>query len=95
MSLSDLASIGSLVSGFAVITTLVFLLFQMRQTNRNQQSLMQQGRAARWVTILLNRTTPEMTNLNSRLWEGDLSLNGAEIHASIAQDAATFVVYRR
>ena len=44
MSLSDLAALGSFISGVAVVVTLVFLLVQMRQTNRNQKSLMQQGR---------------------------------------------------
>ena len=43
MSLSDLASIGSLVGGLAVVITLVFLSIQTRQTNKNQRSLMQQG----------------------------------------------------
>jgi len=46
MSLSDLASIGSFVSGVAVVVTLALLLIQTRQANRNQKALMQQGRSA-------------------------------------------------
>lgn len=45
MTLSDLASIGSLISSVAVLASLVFLTLQMRQTVKNQQSLMQNGRA--------------------------------------------------
>jgi hypothetical protein len=33
MSLSDLASLGSFVSGVAVLVSLVFLYFQLRQMN--------------------------------------------------------------
>src|SRR5215469_12946597 len=54
MSLSDLASLGSFVSGAAVLASLVFLFFQMRQmteqvrqAEKSQRALMQQGRAAR------------------------------------------------
>ena len=44
MTLSDLASIGSLVSGVAVLASLVYLNLQTRQSAINQRSLMQQGR---------------------------------------------------
>src|SRR6185369_1973473 len=37
MTLSDLAAIGSLVSGFAVLISLVYLSLQVKQTERNQQ----------------------------------------------------------
>jgi hypothetical protein len=47
MTLSDLASIGSFVSGMAVMVSFVFLALQIRQGNRNQRALMQQGRAGR------------------------------------------------
>jgi hypothetical protein len=53
MSLSDLASLGSFVSGVAVVATLVFLGLQMRQTNLNQRALMQQGRSARTADSML------------------------------------------
>ena len=47
MSLSDLASIGSLVSGIAVLVSLVYLSLQIRQNTKHSQALIQQGRAAR------------------------------------------------
>lgn len=58
MSLEDLAVIASLVSSLAVVATLLFLLLQMRQVGRNQKSLMQQGRSARYVEIISARTQP-------------------------------------
>ena len=61
MSLSDLAAVGSFVSGVAVVISFVFLALQIRQTNRNQKSLMQQGRSARNVDILLKLAEPAVS----------------------------------
>lgn len=47
MSFTDLASIGSLVSGLAVLVSLVYLAQQTRQDVRNSRAMVQQGRAAR------------------------------------------------
>ena len=47
MTLSDLASIGSFVSGIAVLVSLVYLSLQIRQNTKHSQALIQQGRAAR------------------------------------------------
>jgi hypothetical protein len=60
MTLSDLASIGSLVGGLAVVITLVFLSIQTRQTNKNQRSMMQQGQTNRVASSLLAMATTEM-----------------------------------
>ena len=42
MTLSDLASLGSFISGFAVLISLIYVAVQIRQTERNQQTLLQQ-----------------------------------------------------
>jgi hypothetical protein len=47
MTLSDLASIGSLISGLAVLVSLLYLGIQTRQNVRHSQALIQQGRPAR------------------------------------------------
>ena len=47
MTLTDLASIGSLLSATAVAVSLVYLALQVRQTEKNQRALVQQGRAER------------------------------------------------
>lgn len=56
MTLSDLASLGSFVSGVAVLVSLVFLYFQLRQigaqmvqAEKNQRSLVTQGALGRSV----------------------------------------------
>src|SRR5579862_4809924 len=47
MTLADLASIGSLISGVAVLISLIYLALQVRQAEKNQRALMNQGTAAR------------------------------------------------
>jgi hypothetical protein len=65
MSLSELAEIGSLISGVSIMTSVILLYFQLRQINRqvkqtqkNQQSAIRQGRATRTVGIVLTGTQP-------------------------------------
>ena len=79
MSLSDLASIGSFVSAIAVVVTLVFLTLQMRQTNRNQRALMQQGRSARGAETILKTAEPAMSALHMRGTTADRSMTEAEV----------------
>jgi hypothetical protein len=79
MSLSDLASIGSFVSAVAVVVTLVFLTLQMRQTNRNQRALMQQGRSTRLAESVLKMAESEMSARYMRGTVADRSMTEAEI----------------
>jgi hypothetical protein len=53
MSLSDLASVGSFVSGLAVLVSLVYLTLQIRLTRRNQQISIRHSRASRIVELQL------------------------------------------
>jgi hypothetical protein len=53
MSLSDLASLGSFVSGVAVLISLIYLALQVRQTKRNQQIAIRHSRATRIVSLQL------------------------------------------
>jgi hypothetical protein len=78
MSLSDLASLGSFVSGLAVIVTLVFLLIQMRQIDRNQRSSMQLGRAVRHNDLVLRQTDPEIARVFVKAVSDPESLNDVE-----------------
>src|SRR5690348_18217117 len=78
MTLSDLASLGSFISGFAVLVSLIFLYFQLRQiseqvnqTERNQRALMQQGRANRVTDTTLRLAETEMSSVWCRARRGD------------------------
>jgi hypothetical protein len=58
MSLSDLASVGSLVSGVAVLGSLIYLALQVRQADRNQQASIRHSRVTRSVDIQLALIDP-------------------------------------
>jgi len=60
MTLSDLASIGSLVSGVAVLVSLMYLAQQTRQTAINQRAAAHQGRSAFIADILLRISEPTL-----------------------------------
>jgi hypothetical protein len=79
MSISDLAAIGSFVSGIAVAVTLVFLLIQIRQTNRNQRSLMQQGHLTMLVEASMRWAEPVMQDLIVRAEACDVTLGPSQI----------------
>lgn len=52
MSLSDLASIGSFISGIAVLASLMFIGAQMLQNNRAIKAAASQAHAANFQQIL-------------------------------------------
>lgn len=62
MSLSVLASLGSFVSGFAVLISLVYLALQVRQTERNQQISIRHSRATRIVELHLALADPAVAD---------------------------------
>ena len=86
MSLSDLAALGSFVSGFAVLVSLVFLYFQLRQLNAqvlqaetNQRALLNQGVANRTIDSLKWGSEPLINELNSRVYAGDTKFSAPEL----------------
>jgi hypothetical protein len=62
MSLSTLASLGSFVSGFAVLASLVYLALQVRQTERNQQISIRHSRVSRTVELHLALADPAVAD---------------------------------
>ncbi len=78
MTLTD---ISSLATSLAVFITLVFLVIQTWQTNRNQRALMQQGRTARWMDIALRQTEPELAAALDQSWRADTGLAASQVHA--------------
>jgi len=74
MSLSDLASLGSFVSGLAVLGSLVYLTLQVRQAERYQNSIAQQERAARLSDLQLRLATMADVFAKGNSGDDDLSL---------------------
>ena len=92
MSLTDLASLGSLLSSVAVLVSLIFLGLQIRQANRNQRSLMQQGRSARNVDLLCHLTDPKLSEILLRVSAGE-TLPDADYYALYGYMAAVIWSY--
>ena len=93
MSLSDLAALGSFVSGLAVVVSFTFLALQMRQSNRNQRSLMQQGRTERNVNILLKVADPFLSETVAVAHGNCLSLDPNRVWAFYGFAGAVFWSY--
>ena len=62
MTLSDLASLGSFVSGIAVLTSLLYLALQVRATERNQQISIRHSRVSRTVDLHLALADPAVAD---------------------------------
>jgi hypothetical protein len=62
MSLSALASLGSFVSGFSVLISLIYLGLQVRQTERNQEISIRHSRVSRTVDLHLALADPAVAN---------------------------------
>jgi hypothetical protein len=70
-SLDVLADLASLASSVAVLISLLFLGLQIRQSNRNQRSLMQQGRSTRNVDLLSRLGDPKVSQTFVRVAQGE------------------------
>ena len=79
MSLSDLSSIGSFISGLAVVTTLLFLLIQVRQTEKNQRALLNQGALSRATDTAMWMSQHEQSVLLSRVSSNETSFSNDEL----------------
>jgi len=100
MSLSDLASLGSFVSGLAVLISLVLLFFQLRQLNqqvrqteRNQQASIRHGRITRGVDIQLARADPGAADAWRRGVLNPEEISQTEVIQFLAQCRAMFLHY--
>jgi hypothetical protein len=93
MSLLDLASIGSFVSGLAVVFSFIFLALQIRQANRNQRSLIQQGQTDNSVELMLRLTDPALHDSMMRGRAGDLTMQPAQVDAFVRAWIATFSLW--
>jgi hypothetical protein len=62
MSLSDLANIGSFVSGIAVVVSLIYLALQVRHAEKMQRALMHQARTERVINAALAAMQTEIAD---------------------------------
>lgn len=79
MTLSDLAAIGGFISSVAVCGSLVYLALQVRQSDRNQRSLMVQGISTRGSSIIMFMAQPHISALLGRMSAGETDFSYSEI----------------
>jgi hypothetical protein len=91
MNLTDLASIGSLLSGAAVLGSLIYLGLQVRQTEKNQQALVQQGRAQRVGNAVFNLAGEEISALYHKGARRPETLTGPELDRFLMICRAAFL----
>ena len=91
MSLSDLASLGSFVSGVAVLFSFVFLALQLRQGNVNQRALIQSERTASVRDGLYRRMEPHLLDAWLKGSSGDASMTREEVEMYLTATYAGFL----
>ena len=98
MTLSDLASLGSFVSGVAVLLSLIFLYFQLRQVNvqvrqaeRNQQASIRQARTTRAVDLGIATLEPSMNAAFRSAMSGADDISAAQIGQFMSMSRAYFL----
>src|SRR5476651_959775 len=79
MTLSDLSSIIGVISGLAVLASLVYLSLQVRQTERNQRALMNQGVINRISENLRWSTEPHIVELLTSVEAGKTQFTAEEL----------------
>ena len=79
MTLSDVASVGSLISGAAVLGSLVYLSLQVRQADRNQQAIIRQNRSIRLAAQWLSATDPSVAEAVSKGLSGATDLSRTQL----------------
>jgi hypothetical protein len=79
MSLSELASLGSLISGVAVLVSLVYLAIQVRQAEKNQRAVLNQGYITRVTDYLRWYAESPINELRTRVIAGETSFTAEEL----------------
>ena len=71
MSLTDLASIGSFVSGIAVVISLVYLAIQVRHAHKAQRALMHQARTERIINACIECMRGDVAEVVTKIAKGE------------------------
>jgi hypothetical protein len=89
MTLADLASIGSFVSGFAVLISLIYVAVQIRQAERNQRTLLQQATSSRNLEAVKHWGEPAVASAYLKALSGDTEFTAMEVYQLTHQHRIT------
>ena len=81
MTLSDLASIGGIVSSVAVLVSLVYLAIQVQQAEKNQRAALNQGYINRVTDYLRWYAESPLNELRARVVKGDTVFTAEELQS--------------
>jgi hypothetical protein len=90
MSLSDLAEIGSFVSGVAVLASLIYLSRQLTQADRNQQAVIRAARITRIVDIMMANADASLADAATKGQQGTDDLTDLQIRQFVFYAQARF-----
>jgi hypothetical protein len=91
MTLSDISSIATAISAFAILVSLIFVNIQVRQAEKYQRASIQQGRALRSIDIALRLLDPVFAEIHSRCMRGDANITGVELEQFSGYCRASFL----
>jgi len=79
MNFSDLANIGSLINGLAVLVSLLYLSAQVRHARRIQQAAMHQSRVERVTNVSLRYAEPDCAKVLAKAASGASDFSAMEV----------------
>jgi hypothetical protein len=79
INLEQLQSIGNAVSAVAIVISLIYLSFQIRQAEKYQRALMQQGRVARISAAAETYAHPAIAEAINRGWDGARDISPVQL----------------
>lgn len=89
--LNTLSTVAGIVSAMAVLTSLLFVWQQMRQSVKNQRALIQQGRAGRSVDIAMRLMESDFAEGYHRCMKGDTNITDTQLVQFIGYCRAVFL----
>ena len=91
MSLESIYYVSQIVSVVVVIASLVYLSLQVRQTERNQRALIQQGRANRVSDAVMRTSEPDISALFHKGSRSPAELTREEVDRFTLLSRAVFI----
>jgi hypothetical protein len=91
MSLSDLTSITGAVSAISVLVSLLFLKVQVRQSEKNQRAMIQQGRASRSAEIAMRLMASDFAEAYYRGMNGETDISETQLVQFMGYCRAVFL----
>ena len=91
MTLSDWSALAGIVSGAGVMVSVIYLALQVRQAEKSQRAMMQQGRATRASDAALRLADPAFAALYYKGAWAPQELVGDEIYSFMLMCRAAFL----